>query len=856
MLDNNVVFTLLFCALFIGFPRIIMSSTTQSPANTHQELLINQTVIETNPNASVSVATASKILEFWMENLPKFQFGTQKNIVPIFGMTGSGKTTFGLHQTGADIISIEISGTGEFILKDKLNRISNDATIKSKTIVPELMIDQQSGTAYFDCPGFSDTRGIEYDLSVVYFIKKLLEFAESVKFVFTIASSSVRMSGDRHEFMELARYATTLIKDIEKFRNGIAMVVTKVPNELHVDDQTFINRTIYFLNKTKISLISDNNGTAITNVEREFNENVIKFIDILMEKRGNNYTRIAIFRLASESGPINRMAIFQQEKQDISTIINQNIQYVEKDNSDFRYTMSIDSMNVVHDLIKEIERDLLTDLQSIDSKLKQFYVQKEINTYDLNALYSAMSSGYQQLTQIESVQPKRFAIGILNATKTLGISIPNSFFENINAIELLTTVASRNDADHNRASHNNPFKMTTEFLDNSQKWYRFLINLVNILSDYRVQKNVLEYQSITTQLLYQTQHENNNLYEYINVNETYLKPFLNRVGNEFLLDIENMQVNNVKMNRLHAVVNQTMNNVMDVRCSANQLRIHGFNVKMSDIFSVICFQNASKIDIFATNKVFIDVDFVKTEQTADLSIIAPAWEIITDYLNPAAVRKISLIGKNGVDFHSSASSGIKKSENGQNGKSGRPGEPGGRFFGIANKFINEEKLHIYAIGGRGGTGQNGGKGMKLFILSYLNQNRLFRSNELFELTFHFHFRFIFTRCIGSDGIDGENPPTTGVEIVDQWFARFRTKHWEENCAWYRRCDQIYEVKSSLPSKPGNGGDGGHGGYGGKAGQILIISTDKKPEIVTISSDGIVFQVTLLPFLQILFFCYL
>lgn len=744
MVNNNVIFILIFCALFIGFPKLI-SSTAQLSSNIDQNLLTNQTAIEENSISSVSAVTASEILEFWKKNLPKFQFGTQKNIVPIFGMTGSGKTTLGLHQTGADIISIEISGTGEFILIDKLNRISNDATIKSKTIVPELMFDQQSGTAYFDCPGFSDTRGIKYDLSVVYFIKKLLEFAESVKFVFTIASSSVRMSGDRREFMELARYATTLIKDIEKFRNGIAMVVTKVPNELHIDDQTFINRTIYFLSKTKTSLIKDNNGAAITNVERALNENVIKFIDILMEKQGNSYTRIGIFRLAPESGPINQMAIFQQEKQDISTIINQNIQYVKKDNSDFRYTMSFDSMNAVHDLIKGIERDLLIDLQSIDSKLKQVHVQKEINTYDLDALYLAMSMGYQQLTQIESVQPKRFAIDILNATKTLGISIPNSFFEHINAIEFLTTVADQNNADHNRLAYNNQFKMTIDFLDNSQKWYRFLINLVNILSDYRVQKNVLDYQSITAQLLFQTQYENNNLYESINVNETHLKPFLLRVGNEFLLDIENMQVNNVKMNRLHAVVNQTMNNQMYVKCSANQLQIHGFNVKMSDIPNFICFQNATQIDIFATNKVFIDVDFMKTEQTADLSIIAPTWEIITDTSNLAAVRKISLIGKNGVDYHSSASSGIKKSENGQNGKFGRSGEPGGRFFGIANKFINAKKLHIYAIGGRGGTGQNGGKGLKLFILSCLNQLRPFCSNfnKLFEMNFHFYTMYRF-----------------------------------------------------------------------------------------------------------------
>lgn len=54
---------------------------------------------------------------------------------------------------------------------------------------------------------------------------------------------------------------------------------------------------------------------------------------------------------------------------------------------------------------------------------------------------------------------------------------------------------------------------------------------------------------------------------------------------------------------------------------------------------------------------------------------------------------------------------------------------------------------------------------------------------------------------------------------------------------FRACDKIYEVKSGLPRNPGNGGNGGRGGFGGKAGQILIISMDQKPEIVTISRDG-------------------
>ncbi|MCX4084124.1 hypothetical protein N7281_04580 [Rickettsia hoogstraalii] len=146
-----------------------------------------------------------------------------KDVVLVLGNTGAGKTTFTQWIAGDNnkLIAKEVAeGTGEFLIEDN-NRISN-STIKSKTIFPELVIDTKINTAYYDCPGFSDTRSTNNDIATTYFIKKIVDYTDSVKMIFVVSYPSVRKGVDRQDFMKLVRHITDLVKDIDKFQNSIA----------------------------------------------------------------------------------------------------------------------------------------------------------------------------------------------------------------------------------------------------------------------------------------------------------------------------------------------------------------------------------------------------------------------------------------------------------------------------------------------------------------------------------------------------------------------------------------------------------------------------------------------------------
>ena len=55
-----------------------------------------------------------------------------------------------------------------------------------------------------------------------------VRFLNSVQVVFVISYHSTQKGGDRLGFVSLLRHATTFIKDLQKYKSSVAVVVTKV----------------------------------------------------------------------------------------------------------------------------------------------------------------------------------------------------------------------------------------------------------------------------------------------------------------------------------------------------------------------------------------------------------------------------------------------------------------------------------------------------------------------------------------------------------------------------------------------------------------------------------------------------
>ncbi|GBM60945.1 hypothetical protein AVEN_192397-1 [Araneus ventricosus] len=379
-----------------------------------------------------------------------------KDVILILGNTGSGKSTFTQWVAGDNtkLISKETEeGTGEYIIEDH-NRISN-TTLKSKTIFPELVVDAKTNAAYYDCPGFSDTQGTSHDIASTYFIKKVLDFSESLKMVFIISHPSIRKGVDRQDFMKLVRHVTDLVKDIEKFKHSIAIVATKVDNQyikkgknfILVEDDKVIAAIAQFLQEAKQYLEDNLKSPNLSEKENKFYENAIKFVEVLLEKKGEKYPKIGLFRRPDQPGPVSDVALLQNGKQDIERIVYEKLNFTSKNNGDFGYTVSEKTKNDINEIVEEINKNLWSRLGNIAEKIQEYYRNlidqvrdkihlfvSEANAVDVNSSEAKefrhkFSSGYNITSELVNklknvTNPEKLSLVINSTISNLDIDIP------------------------------------------------------------------------------------------------------------------------------------------------------------------------------------------------------------------------------------------------------------------------------------------------------------------------------------------------------------------------------------------------------------------------------------------------
>lgn len=124
-----------------------------------------------------------------------------------------------------------------------------------------------------------------------------MKHVRSVKFLFSVDYASVQSTGNKNDFRYLLKQVTTLINDVDQYRDGIALVVTKVDNQLDVDeegmgriannDTATLAGIAKYLKETKMSYQNlQRNLIKYRQVPaNDFSNEMIKFIDILLEKQ-------------------------------------------------------------------------------------------------------------------------------------------------------------------------------------------------------------------------------------------------------------------------------------------------------------------------------------------------------------------------------------------------------------------------------------------------------------------------------------------------------------------------------------------------------------------------------------------
>lgn len=98
----------------------------------------------------------------------------------------------------------------------------------SETSIPTKVIIQ--GMAFYDCPGFKDNKGEEYEISNSFFVQRLLDIYPKVKIVLVIDESHI--SEDRADKLpKLLRNLHKSFKSFNDIQDGCCILINRASEE-------------------------------------------------------------------------------------------------------------------------------------------------------------------------------------------------------------------------------------------------------------------------------------------------------------------------------------------------------------------------------------------------------------------------------------------------------------------------------------------------------------------------------------------------------------------------------------------------------------------------------------------------
>lgn len=641
------------------------------------------------------------MLQFIDRHLASMRFTKSENITVVLGSSRMANKTMLTLLMNEELKVEKTSGIGyEFV--DKFHLIPKYA----RSINPQLLSDQEGISKYYVCPQLDSRTDVKSEILAQHLMQRFLNIAHGVKFLFTIdywpvSGGAGIIDEQKAEIIIFVTKATKLIKNMDKFSESITLVV------LGVDAEQDLNKNKKTIKNAADADILENIANAFRAVRNEVSASPekVKFIDLFLEQSDKRFTKLAMVHRANQTGHVKDMPWLQNDRNSIAMMVLKKSQIVSKNNDDFEFGLSAKAIESIPKLTKELQTILPIQITEIINEIGSAYSSKESKIPDIRVLNETMHLAYSVIKELNPNEPISFAKQFVHALETLNFFVNERKLNSLlNHVHLLIFLNAANRQLTSMPSIS-ALETVTKDLTQSMLWYNFTLSLYNTMAEWRVQKDSSMYREDVEKLKNQLTIKEN---EYKNVKSTSLKQFAEKMGSTLDIELEDAKVNYFKCDRLKRMLIEAMT-PFNSSCSSDRLVIKGYFVKLSDVGTTECMQEAKYINIYAINKLFFDVDIERTD--AEFSFIAPIWEIIDK-------RTVITRGGN-AEAHDTetAPNGNLNHLTGFDGKPGKTGVTPMEYLGIGKEFINEENLNFQSIGGEGGAGQKGGKGsISLFSL--------------------------------------------------------------------------------------------------------------------------------------------
>jgi hypothetical protein len=521
-------------------------------------------------------------------------------------------------------------------------------------------VDANTHEVLVDCPGFSDTRSTNYDIAATIFTKYLIDNVNAVKVVLVVNYSSVRKGVDRTEFVSLLEHFNEFLSNVPKYGKSIGMVVTKVENQYYktrggmqiTSDKVVLKQIANFLEEIRRELSKEPANERLSNK--------ISLIDqLLVQNDEGEFTRIGLFRRPDEAGVLSEIKLLQDEKDDIKNILYNELQYTDIITADFGLTLSDKSRLAIVTMSQQANTKILDRIEDLCKQAIQHFdnvIRASRDYYDLHTVLKDAFYKFQSTLinnpNVTNVQDYLNVFIKLSADLNIDVSAETlqSIFDEIKFLNFIKTVSTNVEQNTVAIQMPSSFTKVIQHLQKMTKWYSYMIDSFDKLSQYDVQRD----------------HNSAHISKLVS-------PFKDET-------IEMQYYDETSMRDLLALTLE--DNVSSICSGDDKLIIFGVFVKLSDAKNRFksCGVDRSTIYIFALNTIFIDADLDMEGEKKKFVIISPKWDV-------QGTRKLKFDGASMRWF-----------------EYGQPGGAAGTFLGIGDKFKNEEKLMISTNGGDGGSG--------------------------------------------------------------------------------------------------------------------------------------------------------
>lgn len=527
-----------------------------------------------------------------------------KKATLVMGEIGSGKTTLTLLLTGATLNRTRESGKhNSFYFTDPDSKIGNRSIQQTPTTeIPNRMSDGIDN--YIDCPGFNKIRKINDDIEITLMFDKILHSAKNLNFIFTIKYDE-SATAFQSNIRSLILYASDLFKNIKKYKNSIAIVITHSPEaETQKQIQAIIEKTRNHLNNT----LKEFHPTD-QRIPYEFTSIII-------------YSQIDIFQVphTNDYRDNNQEGYGFDDKNRIIDDITPKLESIATEPDDFH--LETEPMT---GFIEKIIEKIVENFRMIIKEIDDFIFQEEKQTSNsLSKSVDIITKIKDALLKINAKQPVELKQQLMHMIYSLSVRISGDYLHK--SIQYFKYIESSN---HITRLIN--FTVPAEIFEKIEKvkarasyshdWNVVLMNLPQHFDSLAIHKLFLESKLNKT-------YELNRIVDRAEIEEK-IKTDIKSAINKFYKNHEVERRDKYKLKLIDTILRQSLEKPV-LKCLENNTYIlaTGYNVLMDLVQQLHCYNTAQYVHVFAINNFYSNtVVIAGYNLTMDMTVISPNWVI-------------------------------------------------------------------------------------------------------------------------------------------------------------------------------------------------------------------------------------